>query len=367
MILIWIIWTAIFTALILSGIFAENSALLFISALFVLLSLISVIINRTVKHKISVTFSFPDNVQKNTDLNGTVIIHNNSRLLLYGAAEIYIKIQNKLTGEAVNRKIKISAVPKGASRVDLCFKSINCGMIFVSVENVRLYDLTGLTFKTIKLNSMCRIPVLPDFTDNHIKVKIRSISECLYSDYTSYSPYFSGDDMSEVFELCEYSEGDSLKSINHKLSVKHNRLIVKKGSLPTENSLLMIFDNIMSDKSDNIPGLISLAAEIFISLSQDLTEKSISYTALWASENGSFPEIEKIENDDDAVTLVNRILSAGFVKSDASISEPANFDEMNYSAVILVTACRENLSLNNKAFTVINANDYYKNREERER
>lgn len=354
MLLMWIIWTAILTALTFSGIFTENSALLFISALFVLLSLLSVIINRTVKHKISMTFSFPDNVQKNTDLNGTVILHNNSRFLLYGAAEIYIKIQNKLTGEAVNRRIKLSTAPKGVSRGDLCIKSRNCGMISVSVEKIRLYDLTGLTFKTIKLNSLCRIPVLPDLTDTHIKVKIRSISECLDSDYTSYSPYFRGNDMSEVFELCEYSEGDSLKSINHKLSVKHNRLIVKKGSLPTENSLIMVFDNI-SDKSDNNPDLISLAAEIFISLSQDFTEKNIAHTAFWISENGNLLESEKIENYDDDVLLANRILSAGFVKSDGSILKLMNFDKLNYSTVILVTG-RENLSLNEELFTVINVN-----------
>ena len=367
MILMWIIWTAIFTLLILSGIFAENSVILFTAAAFVLLTLLSVIINRIAGHRISVTFSFPDNVQKNTDLSGTVNLYNNSKFISYGASELYIKIQNMLTGEAVSFKIKLPLAANEISSAYLCLKSRNCGMISVSVEKLRLYDYTGLTFKTVSPDFQCKIPVLPDLTDTKKRIEIINASYGFHEDYKSYSPYLSGDDMSEVFGLCDYSEGDSLKSINYKLSAKHNRLIVKKGSLPAENSLLIIFDNIISDKLVNSPDLISLAAEIFISLSQDLTEKNITYNALWASENGSFHESEKIENDDDAAVLVNRILSAGFVKSDASISELVNFDEMNYSAVIMVTAGRENLSLNNEAFTIINVNAYYKNGEERER
>ena len=354
MLSLWFVWSAVLIALLISGIFTENSVLIFITAVFVVYALLSVIINRTVKHKISVTFSFPDNAQKNTDINGKVILHNNSRFLLYGAADIYIKIQNKLTGEAVSRKIKLSSAPKGVSKADLCIKSRNCGMISVSVENVRLYDFTGLTFKTVGLESICEIPVLPDLNDIHTKVEIKSISECCDGDYTSYSPYFSGNNMSEIFELCEYSEGDSLKSVNHKLSAKRNRLIVKKGSLPTENSLLIVFDNI-SDSSENNPDLISHMAEIFISLSQDLTEKNIAYTALWISENGNFIESEKTENSDDSLLLVNRILSAGFVKSDVSVLNMINDEALSYSAVIFVT-CRKNLPLNDELFTVINVN-----------
>ena len=65
------------------------------------------------------------------------------------------------------------------------------------------------------------------YTFRHIMPGLRSDCESI-----EYSAYRSGSDMSEVFGIREYREGDSIRNIHWKLTGKCDDIMIKLPSLP---------------------------------------------------------------------------------------------------------------------------------------
>lgn len=272
---------------------------------------VTAVINRAHSPKIDLKLSFPPQCEKNEAVSGFVRLTNNS-FAGYRRVCICLKIKNKLTQETVKQTVKTSLTAKELSNVAVSFKAENCGNVEIICEEIRLYDFFGLTFRKFTADEFCIVTVLPCLFSTEVTLKNQGGEEIC----ESYAPDRAGFDLSEVFEFADYALGDSPNRIQWKLSQKHERLIVRKGSFPLEKSVVLIMSPTFSN-----PARISAVAEVAVSVGQSFCESGIKFEIMiWEKERF---ETYEIEGEGDLAALLPKLLSVsphGEIPSETRLS-----------------------------------------------
>lgn len=110
----------------------------------------------------------------------------------------------------------------------------HCGGYQIKIEEYKQYDSLNLFYLTNKTNSLLNITILPkmiNYDINHLKNTLPDQNNTVYSSTQK------GDDPTEIYDIHEYQEGDLLKNIHWKLSMKHDKLLIKENALPLKQSI----------------------------------------------------------------------------------------------------------------------------------
>lgn len=156
--------------------------------------------------------------------------------------ELKIKAENKTSGRKSRIKFRFSGtflkpVIKKESAL-----SKHCGIISLRCGYAKFYDMLGIFFIPVKVGSTVLIKVMPKPTKPNILPDKSMITVMGYKP----KPTGLGDD----YELREYRNGDSIRSIHWKLSSKYDEPIVKEPVVPVVKAFLIcpqITDNAESN------------------------------------------------------------------------------------------------------------------------
>lgn len=126
------------------------------------------------------------------------------------------------------------------------FSCSHCGGFLLSIGTYKQYDILNIFFLKKNCYQHINVIVLPktiDYDFSFIRTTLPKQSD------ETYSMHQKGDDPTEIFDIHEYHEGDSLKSIHWKLSLKHQTLLIKENAMPIQENIIIqcIFD----DQDDN--------------------------------------------------------------------------------------------------------------------
>lgn len=293
---IFIFLLTLLGALILCFAAADTGSILLLASVIVI-PLVAAVINRFHKPKLEIMFDFPNQCEKKEEIGGAVKIRNSS-FAGYRRLQANLHIRNRLTQENLDETVRTPLAAKEETRLDVSLKARYCGTLEISCDEIKLYDFFGLTFRKVKADNFCTVTVLPEV----FPVSINFGAAFGAEDMESYATDCSGQDLSEVFDFVEYTPGDSLHQIQWKLSQKHNRLIVRRGSLPLEKSAVLIMTPSLS-----YPERLSAVAEATVSVAQSMCEAGIGYKMMiW--ENERFVGYEA-ENEEDLAALLPKLLS----------------------------------------------------------
>jgi len=131
---------------------------------------------------------------------------------------------------------------------------------------------------TKKLNKSINISILPicysieDFiTENATFI----------SDSNEFSPYKSGDDPSEVFQIREYREGDKTSRIHRKLSYKYNEMMMKEYSSPINTKILLIFDLYCGQNINNKIEIVDSLLHVLMAVSMSGIENNYKQSVFY--------------------------------------------------------------------------------------
>lgn len=125
----------------------------------------------------------------------------------------------------------------------------HCGCYFTGIEKIFLYDFFSVFRFNIKKPGVVKIVSLPRLFDINTDKYIQSM---LYVENESDKIEING---SEVSQIREYRDGDSLKNIHHKLSSRMSRLMVKEYVCEDEDDDGFFFydiDSVGTEIKDNI-------------------------------------------------------------------------------------------------------------------
>jgi len=133
---------------------------------------------------------------------------------------------------------------KDINDIDVSFP--HCGGYHFSIEKYKQFDIFNIFYFNKKSNNFIDITVFPkdiDYDLSFIQPTLPKQNEEIYSTQQK------GDDPTEIFDIHEYHEGDPLKNIHWKLSLKHQKLLIKENALPIKQtiSIQCSFDNENND------------------------------------------------------------------------------------------------------------------------
>ena len=118
----------------------------------------------------------------------------------------------------VKKKFRGVLLPKGEETVWLTFDTIYCGTVEISVDYVKVYDFLGIFYRKVRWRRKAQVKVMPVFELMPLEITRRTRE--FQADAQEFSQERRGDDPSEIYQVREYREKDSLKDIHWKLSAR---------------------------------------------------------------------------------------------------------------------------------------------------
>lgn len=133
-------------------------------------------------------------------------------------------------------------------------------------------------------------------------------------DGSVYDEYRAGFDQSEVFEIRPYRPGDKTAQIHWKLSQKTDTLMLRQGSLPVKNALLLILEAPQgkenSESAADLSERAQRAAARPFSLSESLAEKGVQHHIGYLASDAKNLTITEISGRESLTEHAGAILSS---------------------------------------------------------
>lgn len=239
---------------------------------------------------------------KNQKKSGILTVQNHTRIPVF---HLYAELEakNALTGECSLSSMHLSVPASGSASETFSLKAEHCGYIRVRVKRLWIMDWLGFLPVAVPCSSSGRMSVLPDTFATQISLELPWHQD---QEEESYAPDRKGYDLSEIFQLREYTAGDEVRKIHWKLSGKLDTLIVKDASLPVTRSLLILWDKNTQEAS---PEEMDAMAEVTASVCQALSQDGVIYTLAWTA--GTEIRMEEIQGLDELLQILPQMFKHG--------------------------------------------------------
>lgn len=144
--------------------------------------------------------------------------------------KINIRLTNSFASVRKNQKFLYSGVFNKPVFVSVKKFESHCGCVQADARWCKIYDFTGIFFIPVKINCICNTTVLPKPQQPSVLPELENLM--VYG----YKPK-PGGGFSDIYELRQFQNGDSLKNVHWKLSSKQDDLIVREPSVPISRQL----------------------------------------------------------------------------------------------------------------------------------
>lgn len=253
--------------------------------------------------------------EKNQEIPVRVTVKNTSRLPLIHF-RIWLRMENSFTGE--KESYQMEGRTEGGDQQTLIFmlRARHCGNLKITLERCWIYDYLFVFKEVVRLGTSQRIGVLPQC--HLLMVEVTRRTREFLADAEEYSDRESGDDPSEIYQIREYRERDSIHDIHWKLSAKADELLVKERGKPL-GCVVLIWLNLeqsgyhANDRKRNkrrtagdetFTNLLEVASSLALSL---LEERCVHMVA-WYEPKNQMMQKKRISKEEHIYELMNRML-----------------------------------------------------------
>ena len=181
--------------------------------------------------------------EKNQEIPITFLVRNRSKFTNVHVRTL-VKVENVFTGEKENIKSTCVVKKNGTEQMTFVITSANCGNVSISLKSYWIYDFLLILNRKKNTKEIQNIGILPEC--HLIPVEVTRRTREFIADADEYSDRESGDDPSEIYQIREYREKDSLHDIHWKLSAKADNLLVKEHGKPL-GCVVLIWLNLQMD------------------------------------------------------------------------------------------------------------------------
>ena len=217
------------------------------------------------------------------------------------------RLRNLLTGEKRCESLSLT----DGKQAELSLGD-SCGKYILEGNSLRSADLLGLGAFTIRIDGFRAAAVrLPKTA----KTEYEGFGTGMLDlDGSVYDEYRAGFDQSEVFEIRPYRPGDKTAQIHWKLSQKTDTLMLRQGSLPVKNALLLILEAPQgkenSESAADLSERAQRAAARLFSLSESLAEKGVQHHIGYLASDAKNLTITEISGRESLTEHAGAILSS---------------------------------------------------------
>lgn len=217
------------------------------------------------------------------------------------------RLRNLLTGEKRCESLSLT----DGKQAELSLGD-SCGKYILEGNSLRSADLLGLGAFTIRTETFRAAAVrLPKTAKSEYEGFGTGMLDL---DGSVYDEYRAGFDQSEVFEIRAYRAGDKTAQIHWKLSQKTDTLMLRQGSLPVKNALLLILEAPQgkenSESAADLSERAQRAAARLFSLSESLAEKGVQHHIGYLASDAKNLTITEISGRESLTEHAGAILSS---------------------------------------------------------
>ncbi len=200
---------------------------------------------------------------------------------LFGFSEADLRVENAVTGE----RARLRVFPQAGGVARVCGR--HCGCLRLEIASARLYDAFGVLPVRLPCKAEKKTLAMPD----PIAVAVGfAAAPAPFSENGEYADDKKGQDMAETFQVREYVPGDGLGQIHWKLTGKQGKLMVRDGSFPMDQSLLVYLDRFRGDLDPaGADALLTAVTSVCLALS----EARIPFLLGWG---GEVPQVEEVSS-----------------------------------------------------------------------
>lgn len=191
-------------------------------ALIILVPLISwgMFIMARMGLKLKCTFS-NNNVMLGDDLNFKIIADNDTPVgITWGRVKMNVAYSNMRETKMLEKFVSLDN--SGNVRENVVFTPMHCGVVSVYISEFEVRDLIQLFSVKYKYGSVRKAAIFPQ------QVTIEDEDILGYRQEEEYKQSYTETDNTEVMDLRQYVDGDSLNKIHWKLSMNSEDFIVKQ-------------------------------------------------------------------------------------------------------------------------------------------
>lgn len=239
----------------------------------------------------------------------TLSIENRNRLLPLTKGIARVRYENTFSGDKGRLKIRFSvdAGKKRDRRIPVVMS--NCGNVAITVEKVRIYDYLNIFAWTIgKHFETHNILVLPPNKEMYLG-KDRWYNET-NEDSDRFSLYKKGDDLSEIFDVREFVEGDRFQHIHWKLSTKIGKQMVKEGSLPLTKAIHIFMDLCVQGEKQERNHNVNLLVQGAYSISMYMIEHKIPQIYIWYDKKNGVVQEYSVEQEEELYWMFQELFKS---------------------------------------------------------
>lgn len=254
--------------------------------------------------------------EKNQEVTAYVTVKNESTMPGVHF-RIKIRLLNQFSGETGGCVLRGSVEKKGQTTTQFTFRASGCGNMIVEARELHLYDAFHILKIKRRTNLRQKVGILPEC--HILPLEITRRTREFIADAEEYSDHESGDDPSEIYQIREYREKDSVHDIHWKLSAKASELLVKEHGRPMGCVVLIWLD--LEQKGERLKNRRVLpkqrqkrartpayVLEAAASLSLSLLEEKCVHMAAWYEKENQRIVKKRVSREEHVYELMHRLL-----------------------------------------------------------
>lgn len=182
-----------------------------------------------------------------------------------------------------------------------------CGRLTFTLTEVRIWSYLGLFSRKKVLHQKSHVDVMPAVRE--MDLFISEYARGYDMDTDEYDAHRPGDDVSEIFQIRQYQNGDTMQRVHWKLSARGDELMVKDYGRPAGCSVLLLIDFRLDNLMECDPRKLDSFVETAVSLSFSMVCRECKHEAAWYGGEGRLHRMQ-IGTEDDVYELIVRLFQA---------------------------------------------------------
>lgn len=252
-----------------------------------------------------------------------------------GKIRLQAKYENMLFETEEDQIIVLESGADKELYYEMPYVSEDCGRMKMHFSKAVAYDVMGLFAKNIKMKETHDFTIFPEIVDMQVSMVNLPNAKNLGDHYDQNK---RGQDVTEVFSMREYQDGDSPRSIHWKLSSKLDKLIVREFSHPSNYDTLVLYDTIFSKKHERYHEVVNGVLGITASISKSLMNQNHVHHVGCMSKT-EFVETRVEDNSTYMQALINMMSTTLDMEDEEVLDDFLKRDAaQEYTKIVLVTS-----------------------------
>lgn len=273
------------------------------------------------KNNISANIYVPVRFSETGRENLVRIKITNSGVLSISGSKVLISVRNVISGEEKKTWMKLGKSHDVETVFDRNLVLEYAGNYEISLLKIKLYDLTGMFYQVMKLESKCKLQIMPRL--HSIYVKIGLATRNFYGETEVYDDNKPGRDNSQIFQVREYQRGDRLQNVHWKITAKQDELMVKENSLPKCCPVILCLDYFIPKHGRNTKKAIKFM-EIAASLSFSMMDAGCSHFVVVYDEKENDIVRIRVDDEEGVYFLMGVLLNVKWPNKKKNVAERYN-------------------------------------------